>query len=123
MENGNGHFGSNGKFLPGNGITRTGAGNKASQKVREAIVKFLEDNVDKIQESFDKLKPREKLEFIADIIPYAAPKLQSIEAHHEGDIDLHMTITWVKPHELPTWNDEGSLVNGSSDQGRLPDHS
>lgn len=113
-ENGNG-FDSNGKFLPGHNINRKGSPNKASQKVREAIVKFLEDNVDKIQESFDQLKPREKLEFIADIIPYAAPRLQSIEAHHEGDVDHHITVTWVKPNELPPFVNQGSLPDKTGD--------
>ena len=46
--------GENGKFLPGNPGKPKGAVVKVSVKVREAIVSFLESNVDKIQDDFDK---------------------------------------------------------------------
>lgn len=86
-----------GKFLPGNKQASGRGANKVSSKVKESIVAFLEDNTDKIQDSFDKLKPVEKLRFIADILPYATPKLSSIEAdanlNHSGGI----RIEWQDP--------------------------
>ena len=50
-----------GKFQPGNKAATQRGPNKVSAKVRESIVNFLENNVDAIQESFDELKPKEKL--------------------------------------------------------------
>jgi hypothetical protein len=79
-------------FAKGNPGKPKGAVNKVSQKVRESIVEFLENNVDQIQMDFDTLKPRERLDFIADLIPYAAPKLQSIQMDHSGDISLEITF-------------------------------
>lgn len=106
MENGNGNghdanFNERGRFIQGNGITRKGAPNVASQKVKDAIVKFLEDNVTKIQESFDQLEPREKLIFIANILPYAAPKLVSVQAQNSTDVKGSITVRWDKSL-LPT---------------------
>ena len=75
-------------FQPGNKAAANRGPNKISTKVRESIVKFLEDNVDEIQASFDELKPVQKLEFISSILSYAAPKLSAtqIDAHVEGDL-------------------------------------
>ena len=80
----------NGTFAKGNPGKPKGAVVKVSVKVREAIVNFLEANVDKIQEDFDKLGPRARLQFVAEILPYAAPKLSSIQ--HEGEVNAGITI-------------------------------
>jgi len=88
-ENGNGRI-ENGRFGPGNKAAVARGQNKVSTKVKESIVNFLEANIDAIQQDFDKLKPRERLQFIAEIIPYAAPKLASIQ--HEGEIHAGITI-------------------------------
>lgn len=96
-----------GKFLPGNKQASGRGANKVSTKVRESIVNFLENNVDAIQESFNELKAKEKLEFISSILSYATPKLSSIEAdanlNHSGGI----TISWEDP-KLPDTEDKGS---------------
>lgn len=80
----------NGKFKPGNKAATQRGPNKVSAKVRESIVNFLENNVDAIQESFDELKPKEKLEFISSILSYAAPKMSSmqVEAEHSGGLTI-----------------------------------
>jgi len=84
-----------GTFAKGNPGKPKGAIVKVSVKVRESIVNFLENNVDAIQASFDTLKPREKLEFISSILPYAAPKLSSTQI--EGEVNAGITIRYEKP--------------------------
>ena len=88
---------SKGKFAEGNPGKPKGAVTKVSSKVRESIVQFMEDNVDAIQESFDKLKPKEKLEFISNILSYAVPKLSAtqVENEHSGGI----TIKFEEPRD------------------------
>lgn len=111
-----------GKFLPGN---KAGAGrgpNKVSTKVRESIVKFLEDNVDTVQASFDTLKPKEKLEFIQNILSYAAPKLSSIQVDQETNISGGITIKWEEPRVQNSVH-KGSNGELSGVQGGLPDNS
>ena len=80
-------------FEPGNKAAVNRGPNKVSTKVKESIVHFLEDNVDKIQESFDQLKARDKLQFIADILPYAAPKLASIQTENHTTLDATFKVT------------------------------
>lgn len=96
-----------GKFTHGNPGKPKGAASNASAKVKNAVVDFLERNTDNIQESFDKLKPAEKLKFIADILPYATPKLSSIQSENETNISGGITITWEDP-KLPDTEDKGS---------------
>lgn len=73
-------------FEVGNQEAKKKGPNKISQKVKESIVAFMETNVDQIQDSFDELEPREKLDFFASILPYVTPKLRSIE--HEGQVSM-----------------------------------
>lgn len=81
--------------------------NKVSQKVKDAIVGFLEDNMDKIQADFDKLSPAQRLNFVAEVLPYATPKLSAVQSEVEQKIEGGITITWKDP-ELQPGSGEGS---------------
>ena len=111
-----------GKFLPGNKASANRGPNKVSTKVRDALVKFLEDNIENVQTSFDKLKPLEKLQFVANILPYVVPKLSSIESEanvkHSGGIN----IRWSEPGLLDSRN-KGSNGVVQSIQGGVSDNS
>ena len=90
-----------GKFQPGNKAASSRGPNKVSSKVRDSIVQFLEDNIDAIQESFDHLKPKEKLEFISSIISYAVPKMSAVQTEITGDINHKVekiTVEIIKSH-------------------------
>lgn len=87
----------NGRFIVGNKAAANRGSNKVSLKVKESIINFLEGNVDKIQESFDELKPKEKLEFISNILPYAAPKLSSVQVDQNTNLSGGISITWEDP--------------------------
>lgn len=80
---------SDGKFTEGNKAAAGRGPNKISAKVKESIVSFLEANVDQIQDSFDELKAKEKLDFVASILPYAVPKLTSVTSENKHE----MTVT------------------------------
>lgn len=96
-----------GRFGIGNPGKPKGAVSNASAKVKQAVVDFLERNTENIQESFDKLKPAEKLRFIADILPYATPKLSSIQSENETHLTGGINISWQEP-PLPDPYDKGS---------------
>lgn len=85
-----------GKFQPGNKVAKNRGANHVSTKVKESIVNFLEENIDAIQESFDELKPKDKLEFIASIIPYAAPKLSSTQIDQVTDGKVEVIVRYEK---------------------------
>jgi len=109
-------------FQPGVSGNPNRGPSKISTKVKESLVKFLEDNIDAVQESFDKLKPLEKLQFVANILPYVVPKLSAIESEanvkHSGGIN----IRWSEPGLLHT-NDKGSNGVVQSIQGGVSDNS
>lgn len=98
---------NDGTFGKGNPGKPKGAVTKISAKVRESIVGFLESNVDQIQQDFDKLKPRERLQFVAEILPYATPKMASIQSESELNVSGGITIRWQDP-DLPNTEDQGS---------------
>lgn len=108
---------SDGTFGPGNPGKPKGAVTKVSVKVKERIHAFMEANVEKIQESFDSLEPKEKLDFIAQLLSYTIPKLSStqVENEHSGGI----TIRFEEPDEYkrvyPT-QDQGNIGDLDSDQ-------
>lgn len=105
----------NGKpFEPGNKAAINRGPNKISTKVKESIVNFLEKNVDAIQDSFDELKPIEKLQFIANILPYALPKLSSVQSENNTKLSGGINIRWTEPGNR--------LLNPSdkSSNGELP---
>ena len=89
-----------GKFTEGNKAAVGRGPNKVSTKVKESIVNFLEKNVDAIQESFDELKPKEKLEFISSILQYAAPKLSSAQIEQDTNLSGGIFINWKDPNVL-----------------------
>lgn len=88
-----------GKFLPGNPGKPKGAASNSSARVKDAILQFLDRNIDAVQDSFDSLKPIEKLQFITAIIPYAVPKLQNIQSEIEQKTEHSgkLTIEIIKP--------------------------
>lgn len=96
----NGHDrNSKGMFLPGNKASVNRGPNKISSKVKDSLVKFLEDNIDKVQESFDELKPLEKLQFVANILPYVVPKLSSTQSETNTKLSGGIAIRWINPRD------------------------
>lgn len=85
------------KFEVGNKAAQGRGPNKVSSKVKESIVQFLENNIDAIEGDFKKLKPRERLQFISDLLPYVTPKLQSISGELDQNHSGGITITWKEP--------------------------
>lgn len=111
-----------GRFGVGNPGKPKGAVVKVSVKVRESIVNFLESNIDKIQEDFDTLKPRERLQFVSEILAYATPKLSAVKTENETKLSGGINISWSEP-ELHNPENKGSngVVQGS--ESRIQDHS
>jgi hypothetical protein len=99
--NGNGRN-HDGTFLPGNKVSAGRGPNRVSQVVRESLIKFLEANIESVQESFDKLKPLEKLQFVANILPYVVPKMSTLqtESYQDTNHTGKITIEIVKSNGI-----------------------
>jgi len=79
------------KHSPGR---KPGSQNKVTKKVRETLTAALNDELENIPELLKELEPKERLDAIAKLLPYCAPKLQA----QQIDIDTN-------PHEKkrPAW--------------------
>jgi len=99
-----------GTFGPGNPGKPKGAVTRVSVKVKESIHAFMEKNVETIQASFDELDPKEKLDFIAQLLSYTIPKLSAtqIDAEHSGGL----TIRFEEPgnYIYPSQNEGGDGI-------------
>lgn len=64
-----------GRFLPGNPGKPKGS---SKNKLRDEIRTFLNDNWSNFPEWFSKLKPKDKIDTMLDLMPYAVSRLQSV---------------------------------------------
>lgn len=72
---------NNGQFTKGNsaGGRTTGSRNKATQKIRETFLHFIEDNLPKLQKDFDQLDPKDRFKVLLDMGKFVLPTLKAVE--------------------------------------------
>lgn len=61
------------------GGRKKGTPNKATVEKRELISKFIDDHWDEFVTAFENLEDDKKCKLMVDLMPYASPKLASIE--------------------------------------------
>ena len=71
----------NGRFAKGNSLGgRTkGSRNKTTQKIRDTFLKFIEDNLERMQEDFDQLEAKDRFKYLFGMSKFILPSLKSIE--------------------------------------------
>ena len=71
----------NGRFAKGNSLGgRTkGSRNKTTQKIRDTFLKFIEDNLERMQEDFDQLEAKDRFKYLFEMSKFILPSLKSIE--------------------------------------------
>jgi hypothetical protein len=52
-----------------------GTPNRVTSDLRTSINDFLGDNIDTLQENFDKLEPKDKIYFIEKLLKYSIPRM------------------------------------------------
>lgn len=57
-----------------------GTPNKATQNIKDAYCKLLEDNLEHLQKDLASLEPKDRLRFMLDLSEYIIPKLARTEA-------------------------------------------
>lgn len=85
----------NGKFTKGNkgGGRPKGSKNKATSELRQIIQDFLDSNINKLQNDFDSLEPKERIDTIIKLMDFALPKLQRSTIDHTVNKDEITSIT------------------------------
>lgn len=71
----------NGRFAKGNNLGgRTkGSRNKTTQKIRDTFLKFIEDNLERMQKDFDQLDAKDRFKFLFEMSRFILPSLKAIE--------------------------------------------
>jgi hypothetical protein len=75
----------NGQFAPGNPGKPKGA---SKNRLRDEIKSFIGDKWQNFPEWFEALKPREKIETLLALLPYAVSRLQSVAMTDSEGNDL-----------------------------------
>ena len=56
-----------------------GSANKTTEAIRATVNQFISDNLPNIQNEFDQMESKDKLEFLNKLLAYVLPKLQAVE--------------------------------------------
>jgi len=75
------------RFEKGNAGKPKGAVNKSTLVMKDRIQSLFDCNFEKIQEDLESLEPKDRLKFMADLMPYLMPKLQSTTHNQKIDLD------------------------------------
>ena len=73
---------SKGQFLAGHRYSTgrpKGSKNKATEKIRDTFLHFIEDNLERMQEDFDQLEPKDRFKYLFEMSKFILPSLKSIE--------------------------------------------
>lgn len=97
MENRN----KNGRFVKGNtaGGRTKGSKNKATEELRSFINDFINDNKEKIQQDFDSLEPKERIDSLIKLLEYSLPKLQRTELTSESENKKTIVVNFLDNEE------------------------
>ena len=91
-----------------------GAKDKKSEKIRKWLLDIVENRRDMIADDLDAVDPATRLNFIAKISPYVAPRLASVELANGDDNNGGNAITIVTADEM----EKAALEKMAKDDGR-----
>ena len=63
--------------------TRKGVPNKATSSLRDRVKLIIDDNIERLQSDLDKAEPKERLNFLIQLLNFALPKLKAMEITDE----------------------------------------
>lgn len=66
---------------------KKGAINKVAKPIKEQLSEFLNEKIQELPEIWKKLSPRDKTQFLKDLMPYYMARLQAVE--FSGDVNFH----------------------------------
>ena len=103
------------KGISGNPSGRpTGAKDKKSEKIRKWLLDIVENRRSMIADDLDAVDPVTRLNFIAKILPYVAPRLASVDLANGDDNNGGNAITIVAADET----EKAALEKMAKDDGR-----
>ncbi len=82
------------------GGRKAGTPNKTSHEMRELIQVFLEQQFENLDEIFENLKPRDKINTIIKMFPYILRKQMEMDVNTPQKQDLVHDLSALSPEEL-----------------------
>jgi actin-like ATPase involved in cell morphogenesis len=67
------------KGSPKTGGRKPGTTNRSTKEIREHIANIVSENIDTLNEDLQQLKPEQRIDVIIKLLPWAAPKISSID--------------------------------------------
>lgn len=86
-----------GRFSTGNPGKPKGS---AKNKMRDQVKDFLNNNWPSFQTWFDELKPKEKVDVMIDLMPFALPRLQATTTTDGDDVQQSMASATIDYSKL-----------------------
>ena len=75
--------------------TRKGVPNKATSELRDRVKLIIEDNIERLQSDLDKVEPKERLNFLIQLLNFALPKLKAMEITDETSFNKPNPIIYI----------------------------
>lgn len=71
-----------------------GALNRNTAELKEALKTILDAELEKVQEYLELLEPKERLDFVAKLLPYVVPKQSEVDHKNGGGIASIPVVQW-----------------------------
>lgn len=69
-----------------------GALNKNTKELRNKVQLVIDNNIDKLQNDLDQVGPKERINFIIQLLSFTIPKLKAIEHKENKETNSFQTI-------------------------------
>ena len=75
--------------------TRKGVPNKATSDLRDRVKLIIDNNIERLQSDLDKVEPKERLNFLIQLLNFALPKLKAMEITDETSFNQPSPIIYI----------------------------
>lgn len=82
--------------------TRKGVPNKATSDLRDRVKLIIDNNIERLQSDLDKVEPKERLNFLIQLLNFALPKLKAMEITDETSFNKPNPIIYINTKENET---------------------
>ena len=82
--------------------SRKGIPNKATSELRNRVKMIIEDNVERLQNDLDNVEPKERLNFLIQLLNFALPKLKAMEITDDRAAASEFKTIYINTNEDET---------------------
>ena len=75
---------------------KPGVSNKITKELRDRIKDFLEGKWSQIEDDFDALESKDRVQLFEKLLQYVLPRMASMDIEGEIDLELYQKRHWIK---------------------------